>query len=404
MAEWRELSVADCLENVALAQRRNIPRGEYKSTGRFPVVDQGQGVVAGWTDDESAIINTSLPVVLFGDHTRAVKYLDFPFARGADGTQILRPVQGIDAKFFYFALKGIEIPSRGYNRHFQQLREAIIRLPGESEQRIIARLLSAVESSVRQQEAQLLSVQQLLRAVITRLFSTGLNRELQRHTELGPVPKSWQLVKLGLVFETQLGKMLSERARAGHSPKPYLRNKNVQWGQVNTEDVAMMDFDEREMSKYRLLPGDLLICEGGIIGRSAIWKGELAECYYQKALHRVRPRSTRCSNEFLHYWMRYAFEHESLYQIGGASSTIAHLPKQLLDNLVIPVPSPAEQASIVEVLSTLDAKLAMHRRKRTILEELFKSLLRKLLTGEIRVADLNLDALDGLPATKGATS
>ncbi len=77
--------------------------------------------------------------------------------------------------------------------------------------------------------------------------------------------------------------MLSQRARRGDDPKPYLRNKNVQWGRIDTPDLLMMDFSPRERERLLLHKGDLLVCEGGFPGRAAIWTGDLDECYYQKA-------------------------------------------------------------------------------------------------------------------------
>jgi type I restriction enzyme S subunit len=83
--------------------------------------------------------------------------------------------------------------------------------------------------------------------------------------------------------------MLSPKSKTGVGSFPYLPNQNVQWQGFKLDDLATMDFSEREREKFRLLPGDLLICEGGEPGRSAVWQGILQDCYYQKALHRLRP-------------------------------------------------------------------------------------------------------------------
>lgn len=149
----------------------------------------------------------------------------------------------------------------------------------------------------------------------------------------------WRLERLADVFEIQLGKMLSGKARAGISPKPYLRNKNVQWGSLDTSEIVEMDFNDREMEKFRLRNGDLLMCEGGEPGRTAIWRDELTECYYQKAIHRLRPLDGRTLPEFFLYWFRFAFDITNIYGISGASSTIAHLPASQLRSLSVPVPS-----------------------------------------------------------------
>ena len=107
---------------------------------------------------------------------------------------------------------------------------------------------------------------------------------------MSDLPSGWAEVALGKVAATQLGRMLSSRRETGDHAKPYLRNRDVQWGKINVEDLPVMDFDHTDAAKFLLKPGDVLICEGGEVGRAAIWNGQLSECYYQKALHRVPKR------------------------------------------------------------------------------------------------------------------
>src|SRR2546430_15584275 len=102
---------------------------------------------------------------------------------------------------------------------------------------------------------------------------------------LEPIAETRPLHELA---QTQLGKMLSAKSRTGVGARPYLRNKNVQWGRVEIDDVLHMDFSERDVDKFELRPGDVLVCEGGEVGRAAVWHGQIEGCCYQKALHRVR--------------------------------------------------------------------------------------------------------------------
>src|SRR5256885_724724 len=131
---WASASVAECLLPVSVTGKTKIQARNYKPSGRFPVIDQGQEQIAGWTDDDSALINTPLPLIVFGDHTRAFKFVDVPFARGADGTQLLRPRQGIDPLFFFYACRAIDLAARGYNRHFTILKEKEIAFPIDEEE------------------------------------------------------------------------------------------------------------------------------------------------------------------------------------------------------------------------------------------------------------------------------
>ena len=100
--------------------------------------------------------------------------------------------------------------------------------------------------------------------------------------------------RLGAQFEVQLGKMLSKASQPTHEDPgvPYLANLNVRWSDFHLEDLRHVRLDDRERAKFRLQPGDVLVCEGGEIGRAAIWDARMDECYYQKALHRLRPTSS----------------------------------------------------------------------------------------------------------------
>lgn len=146
---WSSATVEECLERISLPTGAKLQTKDYRKEGAYPIVDQGQGLIAGWTDQAEGLISASLPVVVFGDHTRVFKFVDFPFVRGADGTQILKPRAGIDTLYFYYACKAIDLPSRGYNRHFTILKEKTILLPPtEDEQQQVARVLSALDGEL----------------------------------------------------------------------------------------------------------------------------------------------------------------------------------------------------------------------------------------------------------------
>ncbi|MDE0316410.1 MAG: restriction endonuclease subunit S, partial [Candidatus Poribacteria bacterium] len=111
---WKILSFTDCLKRVKTKKKPSIPKRDYQESGEFPVIDQGASFIAGWTDSAESVISDNLPVVIFGDHTRIFKYVDFPFALGADGTQLLYPNDEIlDPHFFYYALLNLKVPNKG---------------------------------------------------------------------------------------------------------------------------------------------------------------------------------------------------------------------------------------------------------------------------------------------------
>jgi type I restriction enzyme S subunit len=178
------------------------------------------------------------------------------------------------------------------------------------------------------------------------------------------LPPGWRMVRLGDVAETALGKMLDKARPKGVIRVPYLRNVNVQWGRVDTSDLLEVDLSAEEVKRFEVLPGDLLVCEGGEIGRAAIWNGGIPYLAYQKALHRVRSRG-----EVDVRYLRYLLEHHAhngTLRSGATGSTILHLPQVQLRRTPVPLPEAREQRRLVvqveDHLSRIDAAASYTRR------------------------------------------
>jgi type I restriction enzyme S subunit len=124
-------------------------------------------------------------------------------------------------------------------------------------------------------------------AVITRRFKPYPACKDSGVEWLGDIPAHWEVAPVYARYEVALGKMLDAKRLTGEFSGPYLRNVDVQWDKVNTDGLPEMDFAPWERDRYSVRPGDLLVCEGGEVGRTAIWRGEIEPCFYQKALHRV---------------------------------------------------------------------------------------------------------------------
>ena len=290
---------------------------------------------------------------------------------------------GIDSIQQYVAMNKRGATIKGITRDC--LKEIRLNLPPRPEQKKIAHVLSTVQRAIEAQERIIQTTTELKKTLMHKLFTEGTRGEPQKQTEIGLIPESWELISIEDLFETQLGKMLSRKSKVGDSPKPYLRNKNVQWGRIDTGDMLQMDFNDREMEKFQLRKGDLLVCEGGEVGRTALWDGSINECYYQKALHRLRPKTKQITNEYMAHWMMFAFLHTNTYAVTGTRTTIAHLPEIKLKPLLVPTPSPEEQKKIAQALAFIDKKITKARTKRVCLQDLFRTLLHELMTAKTRV-------------------
>jgi type I restriction enzyme S subunit len=166
------------------------------------------------------------------------------------------------------------------------------------------------------------------------------------------LPQDWEWVRFGEVANTRLGKMLDKSKNRG-KPKPYLRNTNVQWHRFELDDVKEMRFEDEELDEFRILRGDLLICEGGEPGRCAIWQDSKIDIYFQKAIHRARAY-TGIIPEYLQICLTSDAGNGSLTQY-FTGATIKHFPGDKLNRYVFPLPPTEEQYRIITRVDELMA-------------------------------------------------
>jgi type I restriction enzyme S subunit len=268
------------------------------------------------------------------------------------------------------------------------LQSVPICIPPLPEQRAIARVLRAVQEVMQALRRELELERERKAALMHHLFRYGTRGEPTKQTEIGEIPQSWEVTQVREAFTSQLGKMLSPQAKHGLNMKPYLRNANVQWGHIDLSEVLEMHFEEKELLRFRLQYGDILVCEGGEVGRTAIWKDELPECYFQKAIHRLRPRDNQISSEFFLYHMERAFRYDNIYGITGTETTIAHLPQDKLLIMKIPKPPQEEQKAIVRILEACDSQITALEQELALYQELFRALLEELMSGRLSVQPL----------------
>ena len=279
------------------------------------------------------------------------------------------------------AVKGINI---------RDVKSLFIPLPEKlAEQRAIAGALSDVDALIGALDQLLAKKRDLKQAAMQQLLTghqrlpgfAPANPRFQQ-TDIGLIPDDWEASTVGREFDIQLGKMLDAEKNTGVL-KPYLGNRAVQWDRIDTSELPMIAMSKLDLERFRLKQGDLLVCEGGDVGRAAVWDSPLEECYFQKALHRLRPRRGFNSRLMIAFLRLMSARGQLLNYV--TQTSIAHLPKDKFVTVPLPMPPAAEQTAIAEVLSDMDAELAALEQKRDKTRLLKQGMMQELLTGRTRL-------------------
>lgn len=199
-------------------------------------------------------------------------------------------------------------------------------LPPICEQRRIVDLFVRAEGIVRLRRDAEKKTAELIPALFLDMFGDPATN-----------PKGWAVVSFEAFGSCRLGKMLDKKKQTGEHKRLYLRNVNVQWDRIDTDDLLTMDFQPSEQPTFLLHDGDVLICEGGEVGRAAIWREQIADCYYQKALHRLKPDPAMATSDFV-VWLLWHLANSGALLGSSTHATIAHLTGVQLKQLRVVAP------------------------------------------------------------------
>jgi len=205
---------------------------------------------------------------------------------------------------------------------------------------------------------------------------------------LGDIPEHWEMIKLKYGYKICLGKMLqSQPLSAFDTLEPYLRTANIYWEGVNISNIKSMWFSPYEKILYELKIGDLIISEGGDVGRASIWQGELPKCYIQNAVHRVRSKVGN-SNKFLYYWV-YFIKLVGYIDLVCNKATIAHFTVEKVKETPVPLPPLSEQQAIANFLDDklvkIDKCITLIEKEIKLTQEYRTTLISETVTGKIDV-------------------
>ena len=175
--DWERTTVGCVIKNVSLTGKK-LKKKDYQIDGELPVIDQGLSFIGGYTNNEKLKVECELPVIVFGDHTKAIKYVDFGFVGGADGIKVIKPQEMYHPKLFYYFIRAISLPDRGYSRHFQFLEKAQIPIPLLTEQAQIVseieRHLSVADEIEATIKSELKRAERLRHSILKHAFSGKL--------------------------------------------------------------------------------------------------------------------------------------------------------------------------------------------------------------------------------------
>ena len=195
-------------------------------------------------------------------------------------------------------------------------------------------------------------------------------------------PMGWDVVAFESIGNSRLGKMLDKGKEVGDCQFPYLANTNVQWGRFDLTELRTMDFSESDREEFKLEDGDLLICEGGEVGRTAIWRGAHDRIYFQKALHRVRLNPTVAVPEFVLQFMWFMAKNGGFRDL-TTSATIAHLTGVKLKRVPFPRPPLELQQRYAAIVESVERQKASQRAHLAELDTLFASLQSRAFRGDL---------------------
>ena len=330
---------------------------------------------------------------------------------------VAQPYPDVEPRFFVALFRTddymseIDNCSRGIvkdrNRlYWDQFKQILSPCPPLAEQAAIVRFLDwangRMERAIRAKRKVIALLTEQKQAIIHRAVTRGLPSTGSGQATpvplkpsgipwLGDIPQHWEVISLRMRYLVELGKMLDAKRITGRHSIPYLRNRDVQWDRVLTDDLPVMDIPPSEFARYTVKRGDLLVCEGGQVGRSAFWEDQLSVCGFQKALHRVRCLDgSRDHSRFFFYQMQLAAG-RGVFSADGNENTFAHLTCEKLRRHRFVFPPFIEQKAVADHLDgelrQFQTAISRLEREIELLREYRIRLVADVVTGKLDVRE-----------------
>ena len=375
---WEIKEFEDCLEKVVYTNK--IQRKDFLEVGDYPIISQEQDFINGYWDNSNDLFKVKKPIVIFGDHTQVLKYVDFDFVLGADGVKILQPTNSIDPRFFYYFLQNINLGSLGYARHYRLLKEIEVSYPKSlpEQQRIVAILdeaFAAIAKAKANAEQNLKNAKELFESYLQGVFENG----------------NWETRTI-----QEITKVINGYAFASKDFKSTNTIKSIKITNVGVKEFVE-EVDNYLPEKFKDTLKEVQVREGNIVIAltrtiiSAGLKVAVVPASYDGALVNQRVAALVPNEKIINQRYLYNF----LTTDGVAKYVLAHVNTLMqpnlsindLKNLPVPCPTIKEQSDIVKKLDGLRSEVrkleAIYQQKINDLEELKKSVLQKAFSGEL---------------------
>lgn len=326
-----------------------IKTDEYHSNGKHPIIDQGQEMVAGFTDLEDGLLD-AVPAIVFGDHTRIIKYVDCPFFLGADGVKVLRSkVPNANYRYLYYALKNAKIPNTGYNRHYKWLKELEIEYPPIDQQVKTVKVLDKVESIIYNRQNQLQKLDELVKARFVEMFGDPVTNPMDWPTkpllEMG-------YCKNGMTFHTGDSGIEMHCLGVGD-----FKDYSVIDG---TDYLPTISLNEAPPEESMLQDGDLVFVRSNgnkaLVGRCLLVYPHNTPTTYSGFCIRYRLTSAEVN---IAYLLRVLKTDSMRKKMAGRGANIQNLNQQILAALNIPTPPLELQEWFTAFIEQIDKSKAV---------------------------------------------
>ncbi len=336
--DWKYLNFEDCLEKVVYTTK--ILSKDYLSDGEFPIVSQEEGLISGYWNKREDLFRLKKPVVLFGDHTRVLKYVDFDFVIGADGVKILQPIEQLFAKFLYYFLQWYKVPSLGYSRHYKLLKEITVPIPPVEEQKEICSLLDKMNRVIEAKKVQLKELDNLAQAIFYDMFGDPVTNT-----------KGWKISTIDNISTDKLSYGSGASAVEYDGQTRYVRITDINdLGDLNEDIKSPSEFDE----KYLLREGDILFARSGAtVGKTYCHSEKNGRCIYAGYLIKMRPDKSMVMPKYVFYYTK--SEYYKAF-IRNAQNAVAqpNINAKQYGGLAIPVPPLPLQQAFAEKVEAIE--------------------------------------------------